>query len=776
MVPLLDIHWRTIMLLSVLSVALGASGTVPVRAQSPQQNFGELMGTVINGLTQEPLTGANVMLVGTSNGASTDTAGRFTIRRVRTGTYRVRVSLVGFMPIIAADVVVSSAKPAELTFSLFESPVELEGSKVLSDYFAHTPDAPMSTQSLSYQEVQRQPGGLEDAARAVSVMPGIARVEAGRNDLIVRGGSPSENLYLVDGFELPTINHFVTQGVGGGPVSFINIDYVDKVSFTSGGFGVMYGGKLSSVLEIGLKDGRDDRIGGRLTFSATQFGLSVEGPLGKAGSGFVTVRRTYLDWIFKSAGLGFVPEYYDLMGKCRLRLGASDEVSVILFGVLDDINTFNDTEQKRRDNSGILQSSQRQIISGVSLKHLFGRGYLHATIGQAYIDYDNLQVDTGLATTFSGLTREAEVLIKADVVTEVSKGSEISVGAEWGHSGVSNNVYLKSFETTLGDVVPTIRRDDDTSRSRVAFYVQVSKQITPRLRTTLGGRFDYCPLMLTPWAGAPRLSGSYLFAPGVTLSGTIGRFYQLPALLWVIGNPANGVLSYIRLDQYSVGIEELPAEDWKVSLEGYVKRYSNYPASITRPYLVQANTGEGYDYGAADGFASFGYDPMASLGRGRARGLELFVQKKLSGTPYYGLISVSYGEVRFTGLDGVERPGAFDQRVILNVTAGARLNEMWEAGMKFRLATGRPYTPFDANGMQSIAQYYSVRFPPSHSLDLRIDRHWQFPSWNLITYVDVQNVYNRRNRTFIRYNAQTKTFETQERIGILPSIGLIAEL
>ncbi len=749
---------------------------MPLRAQSQAQSVGEVRGTVIHGVTREPLSGANVVLVGSPFGASTDTAGKFALHRVRTGTYRVRVSLVGYIPITAADVIVTSAKPVELTFALFESPVELEGSRVFSDYFTHTPDAPMSTQTLSYQEIQRQPGGLEDAARTVSVMPGIARVEAGRNDLIVRGGSPAENLYLVDGFAIPTINHFVTQGVGGGPVSFINIDYVDKVSFSSGGFGVMYGGKLSSVLSIDLKDGRNDRLGGRATFSATQFGLSVEGPFGNRGSGFLTVRRTYLDWIFKAAGLGFVPEYYDLMGKFHYRLGSSDEISLLVFGVLDDINTFNDTEQKRRDNSGILQSNQRQLISGIALRHLFEHGYLHTTVGESYIDYNNLQVDTGLVTTFSGVTRESEVLVKADIVLEVVKGTEISAGAEWGQRAVYNKVFLRSFESTLGDLVPTITRDDDTSAAQAGVYVQVSQQVTPRLRATLGCRLDYCSILRTEWSAAPRFSSSYLLAPGLSLSASVGRAYQIPSLLWIIGNPANVLLSYIRLDQYSAGIEELPAEDWKVSLEGYNKWYAGYPASITRPYIVAANTGAGYDYGAADGFASFGFDPMASLGRGRARGVEFLVQKKLSGTPYYGLFSLSYGEVFFTGLDGIERPGAFDQRVIVNLTAGARLGELWEVGMKFRLATGRPYTPFDQNGMQSVIQYYSLRFPPSHSLDVRVDRHWQFSSWNLITYIDVQNVYNRRNQSFIRYNAQTKTFEMQERIGILPSIGLIAEL
>ncbi|MCX6142219.1 MAG: TonB-dependent receptor, partial [Ignavibacteriales bacterium] len=212
-----------------------------------------------------------------------------------------------------------------------------------------------------------------------------------------------------------------------------------------------------------------------------------------------------------------------------------------------------------------------------------------------------------------------------------------------------------------------------------------------------------------------------------------------------------------------------------VSVEAYYKGYFDYPASVTRPYLVLANTGAGYG-GSEDGFASFGLDPLVSAGSGRARGVELLIQKKLSEVPCYGTLSVSYSMSDFKALDDVERPSSFDQRWIINVGGGYVFNDKWEISSKFRYATGRPYTPFDANGFQNPALYNADRIGANHSLDARVDRRWAFPSWTLVTYIDVQNVYNRKPVSIPQYNERLgRAEENVASIGILPSIGVSAE-
>jgi hypothetical protein len=228
------------------------------------------------------------------------------------------------------------------------------------------------------------------------------------------------------------------------------------------------------------------------------------------------------------------------------------------------------------------------------------------------------------------------------------------------------------------------------------------------------------------------------------------------------------------VNQFVLGIDHLLRSDTKVSLEGYIKKYSDYPASTTQPYLVLANTGAGFG-GSTESFASFGLDSLISVGSGNTFGVELFLQKKLSEIPCYGVLSLSYNQSKFKALDGVSRPSSFDQRWILNLGGGYLFNEKWEISTKFRLATGRPYTPYNPDGSQSSTNYNGARLGVNHSLDVRADRRWMFSSWTLITYVDIQNIYNRKPIDVPRYNNRSKKIEQSNAIGILPSIGISAE-
>jgi hypothetical protein len=273
---------------------------------------------------------------------------------------------------------------------------------------------------------------------------------------------------------------------------------------------------------------------------------------------------------------------------------------------------------------------------------------------------------------------------------------------------------------------------------------------------------------------APRGSLAYTLSDALTISASGGIYYQAPSLVWIAANEANASLRFIRATQGVVGIDRLVGSDATVSLELYVKHYSDYPASVTQPFLVLSNTGTGYG-GSQEAYASFGIDPLVSEGSGNARGVELFFQKKLSESPWYGIASLSFNEARFTALDGVERPGAFDQRWILNLGGGYLFNERWEAAMKFRLATGRPYTPYNPDGTQDRNNVYGDRIGVNHSLDVRVDRRWSFDDWNLITYIDIQNLYNKKPSRIPTFNQRTMQLDEPRSIGILPSIGLTAE-
>jgi len=521
-----------------------------------------------------------------------------------------------------------------------------------------------------------------------------------------------------------------------------------------------------------LREGRKDRIGGKGTISATQFGLNLEGPIINSSSFIFSARRSYLDFIFKAAGFGFVPEYWDFMTNLNFDLNSSDRVSFIGIGAIDDVKLFNDTEDKKFDNSRILYSEQNQAIGGINWRHLFANGFLNISLGQLYSDYRYRQNDTLLNPIFFNNSFEREWSLKGDATFEIEKNTEVSFGIQNKIIGFNSRILLPPFISNYGDTLH-VDSDLDTTAIKSSAYLQVSHGFK-RVRVTGGVRIDYFNLINKSFVFAPRLSTTFILSPIANFNVSLGRYYQAPSYVWLVANTINRQLKFIGADQLVIGMDYLLRADTKISVEGYIKKYFNYPVSTIQPYLVLANTGAGYG-GSQESFASFGLDPLVSSGSGFAYGAELFLQKKFSEVPCYGLISISYSKSNFKALDKVSRPSSFDQRWIINIGGGYIFNMEWEFSSKFRFATGRPYTPINPDGSQNIEKYNSARIGINHSLDVRIDKRWMFSKWMLVTYIDVQNIYNKKPVDVPRYNVRTKQVEGTNAIGILPSIGISAE-
>ena len=238
-------------------------------------------------------------------------------------------------------------------------------------------------------------------------------------------------------------------------------------------------------------------------------------------------------------------------------------------------------------------------------------------------------------------------------------------------------------------------------------------------------------------------------------------------------------LSAIRADQVILGFEQTMQSDLKFQVEGYYKWYGNYPSRIYRPQAVLSPSG--FDDVTND--IPYGLEPLSSNGTGFARGIEIFLQKKLGDIPLYGLVSATLNQTRFTALDGIERAGSFDSRIIFNASAGYRFNQEWEVSSKFRLSTGNPTTPFVTDstnsryGQLDFLNYNGgKRLALFHSLDIRVDKRWSFSGIQLVTYIDIQNIYNRKNESGVRWDARKKEAVVQvSGIGLLPSIGINME-
>jgi hypothetical protein len=326
--------------------------------------------------------------------------------------------------------------------------------------------------------------------------------------------------------------------------------------------------------------------------------------------------------------------------------------------------------------------------------------------------------------------------------------------------------------------IPVFNSGTDTSGYKVSGYTQVSQTFGP-MNITVGIRGDYLSMIFDRYAFSPRISLSIYMSELTKLNASIGRYVQSPSYIWMMANSYNRGLTYMGADQGVLGIEHHLWEDVTVTLEGYLKRYDHYPVSLTLPYMVMVNSGAQIE-SLDDTYTSFGLDYMQSSGTGESQGIELFIQKKVSQSPIYGRLSITYSQTQFEALDGVMRPSSFDQRWKMTVSGGYAINENWEFNAAFHLATGRPYTPFGPEaGVEAFyrasATYNTARVGTNHSLDIRISRRWVTGSLVINTFADIQNVYNRKPEEPPQWNLTTMRPEATPTLGIVPSIGVSVE-
>ncbi|MDP4117427.1 MAG: TonB-dependent receptor, partial [Bacteroidota bacterium] len=569
----------------------------------PQNENGKITGRIIDEATQQTLPGVNVLIVGTKIGTVSDSDGSYEISGLSYGSYTLKISLVGYKTLLKADIFVNSTRPANIDFALTQSVLELEGVTVTSSFFQKDPHELNSVSSFSYEEIRRSPGGFEDVIRALSILPGVAQADAGRNDLIVRGGAPSENLYVLDGIVVPNINHFGTQGATGGPLSYIDLNYVNETSFSSGGFSVMYGDKLSSVLKIDLRNGRKDKIGGKLIISASQFGLNAEGPLGRNTDFALSARRSYLDLIFKAAGASFIPEYYDVLTKVNHNFDQNNSLSFLFISAFDNVKYINNTSDQKYDNSTVLGSNQTNYVTGLTYKHLFNSGFYTLTLSRNFNDYDTSQRDSLLNPLFLNKSKEGENSLKGDLVYRIGKNTELNFGAQIRYIKFDADIYFPPFVTSYRDTLKINSLKSKEKFYKAGFYTQYSSTYFNKFRFNAGVRADYFNGITNNFTIDPRLSFAFLISEITSLNFSTGIYHQTPSYIWLQANPINKQLKSIKTNQYVLGVDHLLNEDLQVRVEGFIKNYNDYPASLARTYLVLANTEAGFA-GSEDNFAS----------------------------------------------------------------------------------------------------------------------------------------------------------------------------
>lgn len=748
------------------------------QAQTDHSGKGILIGTVLDRDSNAPVYGGTVVIVGSTLGGIVDEQGHYRITSVPAGTYQVRASALGYATRIYRDIAVKENDTTTLEIVLTEQSIEVSEVVIAGDLILDKDVVPQTLHHAEYKEIHNTAGAFDDVIRTVTIMPGMAHSSPEHNHLYVRGGGTTENLFFIDRIEVPNINHFGAQGSTGGSMSYVNFEFIENFTFSNGGFGVQYGDKLSSVLNIGIRKGRTDRQRGKATVSATMVGLNMEGPIAGESSYLLSIRRSYLDPVFKYYGFSFIPVFWDLLGKIHIPIDKYNTLEILGIGALDKMMVNNASAQNRYDNERLLFSDQFIGVGGITWKHGFDEGMLTLTGRKYYADFNYRQYRNE-KNLFRNISYEDEHSLRADLTLFVSDNTELSAGSEIKIAQLDSRVIATVILTGYTEY-PTTIAVDTTQHAwshKGSLYTQVTHAIG-NMKLSLGIRSDYFSLIKNEAVIAPRLSLSYALTEGTTLSFGIGRYYQSPAYVWLMTNPFNRGLNHLAMNQIIAGIEQYLASDLKISLEGYIKAYDEYPGSIARPYIVMVNSGTDVT-DLVEAYTAFGLDFLGSVASGVSRGIDLFLEKRLSEIPLYGRVSIGLSETRFTAFDGISRPSNNDQRIVLNAGGGYIFNEQWEGTATFRYSSGRPYAPIGVGDSRfferSSALYNTARTQENHRLDVRISRRWSLDPFLLITYLDIQNLYNRKWRGVPYYNNLRKAIELPNSTGIVPSLGIIAE-
>ena len=776
-----------------------------------------IKGRVYNSINNEPIPFANVVIDNTQSGSTTDLNGNYRIENLQPGIYNVACSFVGFKKAIIYEIMVTSTRPTILDIPMNEETAALGEVVVKAGQFNKTEESPVSLRAISATEIYRNPGGNRDISKVISVMPGVASTVSFRNDIIVRGGAPNENRFFLDGIEVPNINHFATQGSSGGPVGMVNVNFIREVDFYAGAFPVNRGNALSSVMNFKQIDGNDEKLTGTFMVGSSDIGLTLDGPAGKNSTFLFSARRSYLQFLFEALKLPFLPTYNDFQYKQLFKIDEKNRITLIGLGAIDDFslnesvnNGVSDSTVINRNNyilGNLPLNEQWNYTFGAKWTHFANKSYQTVVISRNHLNnsvikyQDNVESPERLLLDYNSQEIENKLRVES---TKRINGWKWNIG-----TGYQNIRYTNS---TLNKIerngeVETIDFDSELKLNKFSIFSQLSKALLQnRLTLSVGLRTDfndYSSKMRNPFDQlSPRLSASYSITEKLSANFNIGRYYQLPAYT-VMGyrdtentlvNKENG-LKYIQSDHVVGGFEYNPTEYSKITFESFFKSYDKYPFLLVDSVSL-ANLGG--DFGV------IGNEAVKSTSEGRSYGIELLMQQKLSNT-IYGIVSYTWVRSEFKDKHGEYIPSAWDNRHILNITAGKKLKKHWEVGMKFRLLGGAPYTPYDREltaqkeiwdvarqGQMDWNRLNEKRNPTWHSLDIRIDKRWYFKKWTLNTYLDIQNVYNKElvllpyldvekdaagNPIENPENPQAyKIYEIENTTGtLLPSIGVMIE-
>ncbi len=727
----------------------------------------------------QPLAGAKVCTTQNQRCAITAQDGVFRITDLRPGIYDLEITAAGRPATKQSGIEVRAGLDVQLRILLPAIDALKQEITVTENFFVAQEEVKTSGYVIQGREVYQSAGALQDVSRYVQTLPGVTfGADDFRNDIIVRGGSPLENLYVVDNIEIPNINNFASFASSGGVVSMLDAALIQDVNFLAGGYPAPYINRLSSVLQVTQREGARDKLHRRATVGFAGAGGIVEGPINKGkGSWVVSARRSFLDLFTDDVGFGGVPVNYSFNTKVLYDLSPNDRIWVANITGIDEVRIRPDpTNEDQQTNQYNINYDGWRTATGFNWQRLFGSrgvGLLGVTHSEANVRSrleDTLQ--NGLPI-FDDDNTEGETTFKYDLTYYVPVLDRLQAGGSFKLFRLRYRTDQPfGFDNPL-DPVPganpfVLRQNYRATQS--GGYFQSTRNLTRRLSLTWGGRLDHYEY-ISQTRFSPRAGLSYRITDRISAHASYGQYYQQPFFFFLSSFDVNRGLIPARSEHIVVGGTWIVSPTLRVTLEGYEKEYKDYAVSQEYRTYTLANAG--------DTFAINNYlFPLVSGGRGKARGVELYVEKRFT-DKWYGQFNVAYARSRHAALDGVFRRGSFDSPVIANAVGGYRFNRKWEASARVVFVDGRPYTPhnqalsFAQNRLVlDTTQTNALRAPDYFRVDFRVDRTFTIRDKPLLIFFGLQNATNRKNFQSIDWNPYDRRIQTRNQLGLFPLIGL----
>ncbi len=734
-------------------VAIFAITLTGVSAQN-----GTIRGKVYNKANKNAVEFANILIVGTDIGTTSDLDGNFLITGVPPGFARLTVSYIGFDPLLSPEIQIIGNSEVFIELPLQENVTQLTEVVVERNFNTKRIEAPLSQLTITVQDVEKIAGINRDISKAIQILPGVGSTSANRNDLIVRGGGPSENVFYLDGIEIPVLNHFTTQGASGGAVSIVNPDFVREIDFYTGAYPANRNNALSSVMEIRQKDGSKDRVHFKLNVGASDAGLTVDGPIGEKVNFIASVRQSYLQLLFSLLQLPFLPNYNDLQLRFNFKFDPKNELTINALVSCDRMRLnrkINNPDETQQYYLRVLpEYFQWNYMLGATYRYFTDTHYDLWVLSRNMLNnrnYKYIENDKSQLKSSDYESSESENRLRFESVY-TTLPIKVMFGAGIMLSHYDNRTY-RLFYNDLGN--QSINYSSDFYLFSYQLFTQLSDSyFDDKFNVSVGLSFvgnSYNKNMANLLnQTSPRISLSYSFTPQWSLNASAGRYAQRPAYTTMGYRNNEGTwvnkgdsLKYIKSYQAVLGVEYLVNSNFKFTLEGFFKYYNDYPISIEDGISLACKGG---DYG------QIGDEAVTSIGKGRSYGIELLGQlRNFNGLTANVSYTLYWSE--FTNIDGTYLPSSWDGRHIINLNANYRFLGTWSVSARWRYTGGTPYSPIDELSYYRIPweingraytdfdAYNSLRLPPSHQLDVRADKDFFFKKWSLNIYVDIQNAY-----------------------------------